>query len=80
MVSNESLSLFPDFQQRLTILKLLGYVDKDQEIVTLKGRVACEMNTCDELTATEMIFNNILEPLTPTEAVAILAALVFQVI
>ena len=47
--------------------------------MTLKGRVACEMNTCDELLATEMLFRNILEPLNPPEAVAILSALVFQV-
>jgi hypothetical protein len=44
-----------------------------------KGRVACEMNTCDELTATEMLFYNVLEPLNPPEAAAILSALVFQV-
>jgi superfamily II RNA helicase len=37
------------------------------------------MNTCDELIATEMIFNNILEPLNPPEAAALLSALVFQV-
>lgn len=49
------------------------------ETVTLKGRVACEMNTCNELLATEGIFSNILEPLNPPEAAAILAAFVFQV-
>jgi DSHCT (NUC185) domain len=37
------------------------------------------MNTCDELTATEMLFYNVLEPLNPPEAAAILSALVFQV-
>ena len=36
------------------------------------------MNTCDELLATEMIFNNILEPLDPAETVAILSALICQ--
>jgi antiviral helicase SKI2 len=58
----------------------LMFVFSGSEVVTLKGRVACEMNTCDELTATEAIFANILEPLNPPEAVAILAAFVFQVI
>ena len=47
--------------------------------MTLKGRVACEMNTCDELIATEMLFGNVLEPLNPPEAAAILSAFVFQV-
>jgi superfamily II RNA helicase len=37
------------------------------------------MNTCNELLATEGIFSNILEPLNPPEAAAILAAFVFQV-
>lgn len=44
----------------------------------MKGRVACEINTCDEILATEIIFNNILEPLNPPETVAILSALVCQ--
>ena len=56
-----------------------GYVDPESDTVTLKGRVACEMNTCDELLATEMVFGNVLEALNPPEAAAILAALVFQV-
>ena len=47
--------------------------------VSLKGRVACEMNTCDELLATEVLFNNILEPLNPPEIAALLSAFVFQV-
>ena len=33
----------------------------------LKGRVACEINTCDELIATEMVFENVLERLDPPE-------------
>jgi superfamily II RNA helicase len=77
-VSSDSLALFPDFQQRLNLLRRLGYVECDADTVTLKGRVACEMNTCDELMATELIFNNVLEPLNPPEAAAILSALVFQ--
>ena len=44
-----------------------------------QGRVACEMNTCDELIATEIVFNNILEPMNPPEVAGVLAALVFQV-
>jgi antiviral helicase SKI2 len=48
-------------------------------VFSLQGRVACEFNTCDEVIATEMIFENVLEPLNPPEAVAILSALIFQV-
>lgn len=51
----------------------------DSRTVTLKGRVACEMNTCDELLATEILFFNVLEPLNPPEVASFLSALVFQV-
>lgn len=77
-ISDESLSLFPDFQQRLGILGLLGYLDKTSQTITTKGRVACEMNSCEELLGTEMLFHNVLEPLNPPEAAAMLSALVFQ--
>ena len=41
--------------------------------------MACEINSGDELVATEMIFAGVLTELTPEEAVALLSALVFQV-
>ncbi|KAG1706806.1 hypothetical protein DVH05_027658 [Phytophthora capsici] len=37
-LSNDSLSLFPDFQQRLNVLKRLGYIS-DDGVVQVKGRV-----------------------------------------
>jgi antiviral helicase SKI2 len=75
--SSENLALFPDFQQRLGVLRHLGYVDPAGAVL-LKGRVACEMNTCDELLAGEMLFGNVLEALNPPEVAAVLSALVFQ--
>ena len=45
----------------------------------LQGRVACEINSGDELVTTEMIFAGVPAELTPEEAVAVLSALVFQV-
>lgn len=76
--STANLALFPDYQQRLRVLRMLNYVEQDRDTVALKGRAACEMNTCHELLATEAIFGNVLEPLTPPEAAAILSSLVFQ--
>eukprot|EP01040_Poterioochromonas_malhamensis_P007703 gene7704-8318_t len=78
IISDESLSLFPDFQQRINLLRSLGYLDSQENVITKKGRVCCELNTCDELLGTEILFHNILEPLNPPEAVAILSALIFQ--
>ena len=77
LLSNESLSLFPDFLQRKAVLRELGYIGEN-ETVNVKGRVACEVNTCDELVATELVFEGILNELEPPEIVAALSSLVFQ--
>lgn len=45
----------------------------------MQGRVACEINSGDELVATEIIFAGVLTELSPEEAVALLSVLVFQV-
>ncbi len=75
--SNQSLCLFPDFQQRLRVLQKLGYIDPSG-IVELKGRIACEVNRADELIVTEMILQNVLQELDPAEVAALLSSLVFQ--
>lgn len=77
LLSNESLQLFPDFLQRKSLLRSLDYVDEN-ETVKVKGRVACECNTCDELVITETIFDGVLNELDPPEIVAALSALIFQ--
>lgn len=77
LLSEDSLILMPEFKQRVQVLKTLGYLNKDN-IVQIKGRVAREMNTVDELLATEMIFENVLTPLEPAEIAALLSCLVFE--
>lgn len=77
LLSNESLQLFPDFLQRKAVLRRLGYVSGN-ETVCIKGRVACEINTCEELIATEMVFEGLLNDLEPEEIAAVLSALVYQ--
>ena len=69
--------LFPDFLHRKAILKTLGYLDEN-EAVAVKGRVACEVNSCEELIVTEMVFEGILNEVDPTEIVAAVSALVYQ--
>lgn len=68
----------PEFRQRVDVLQRMGYVAADGT-VALKGRVACEINSGDELLATEMIFAGALAELTPAQAAATLSALVFKV-
>jgi len=53
MLSHESLQLFPDFIQRKSVLHSLGYIDEN-DTVCMKGRVACEVNTCEEIIVTEL--------------------------
>ncbi len=77
LLSNESLQLFPDFLQRKALLRTLNYID-DNDTVCVKGRVACEVNTCEEIIVTELIFEGILTDLEPREIVALLSALIFQ--
>jgi len=76
-VSEDSLALMPDFQARIQVLLTMGYIDDDRSVL-LKGRVAREINTADELLATELIFENALDHLMPEEIVALLSAFVFQ--
>jgi len=77
MLSEDSLLLMPEFEMRINVLQKLNYIDKDR-IVQLKGRVAREVTTCDELIATELIFENVLTPLAPEEVVSLLSCLIFE--
>lgn len=76
-MSDEALQQMPDFQGRIDVLKEIGCVDADL-VVQIKGRVACEMNSGEELICTECLFENQFDDLEPEEAVAIMSAFVFQ--
>lgn len=49
------LAQLPEYGVRVRVLQRLGYLDAGRS-VTLKGRVACEINTGDELVGTEILF------------------------
>ena len=59
-LSDESLQLLPEYDQRLNVLKELKYVDRDTGAVQLKGRISCEINN-HELMITELILQVIME-------------------
>lgn len=65
------------FNMQVDVLKEIGCIDTDL-VVQIKGRVACEMNSGEELICTECLFENQLDDLEPEEAVAIMSAFVFQ--
>ncbi|KAJ5233054.1 hypothetical protein N7468_006010 [Penicillium chermesinum] len=77
LMSDQNLQLLPDYEQRIQVLKDLGFVD-DQSRVQLKGKVACEIHSADELVLTELILENVLAEFEPEEIVALLSAFVFQ--
>jgi len=76
-MSDKNLQLLPEYEQRLRVLKILEFVEQTNT-VKLKGRVACEINTCDELIVTELIFENVFTDLDAAEVVALLSCFVFQ--
>jgi len=78
LLSDENLDLLSDFEHRLGVLQSLHYVDAQDRTVQLKGRVACEINTCDSLIVTELIFENVLTSLEAEEIVSLLSCLIFQ--
>ena len=42
IMSDQNLQLLPDYEQRLEVLKDLGFIDQESR-VELKGKVACEV-------------------------------------
>ncbi|KAH8381825.1 hypothetical protein KR009_000456 [Drosophila setifemur] len=74
--SAKNLTLYPDYCNKLQVLRALKYIDELEE-VTLKGKVACEMGQ-NELLITELILCNMFNDLEPAEIAALLSGLVFQ--
>lgn len=65
-----------DLKNRKRALRRLGFSNKD-DVVEIKGRVACEISSGDELLLTEMIFNGAFSELTPEQCAALLSCFVF---
>ncbi|XP_062266120.1 helicase SKI2W [Platichthys flesus] len=76
LTSDQSLSLLPEYHQRIKVLQSLQYVDSSGA-VQLKGRVACQISS-HELLLTELLFENVLSPLAPEESAALLSCLIFS--
>ncbi|KAI1634657.1 DSHCT domain-containing protein [Biscogniauxia mediterranea] len=76
-LSDQNLQLLPDYEQRIQVLQDLSFIDMDSRI-QLKGKVACEIHSADELVLTELILDNVLAEYEPAEIAALLSAFVFQ--
>lgn len=77
-LSNENLELLPDYHQRVEVLKALRFIDPDTETVLLKGRVACEIKSANELILTELLLDNTFVEYEPEEIAALLSVFHFK--
>uniref|UniRef100_A0A8C5TDW8 Exosome RNA helicase MTR4 n=1 Tax=Malurus cyaneus samueli TaxID=2593467 RepID=A0A8C5TDW8_9PASS len=62
---------------RKRVLRRLGFATSS-DVIEMKGRVACEISSADELLLTEMMFNGLFNDLTAEQAAALLSCFVFQ--
>lgn len=73
----QSLLQIGDLKRYKRVLRRLGYCSS-ADVIDLKGRVACEIDTGDELVTTELLFNGVFNELTVSQACALLSCFVFQ--
>ncbi|KAF8581458.1 antiviral helicase [Ramaria rubella] len=73
--TNDVLQL-EELKCRKRVLRRLGFTTS-ADIVDMKGRVACEISTGDELLLTELIFNGVFNSLEPEQCAALLSCFVF---
>ncbi|KAG7194949.1 ATP-dependent RNA helicase mtr4 [Scheffersomyces spartinae] len=66
-----------DLRHRKRVLRRLGFVTTD-DVIELKGRVACDISTGDEVLLTELIFNGTFNDLSAEQCAALLSCFVFQ--
>lgn len=57
------------------VLRRLEFTNKD-DIVQLKGKVACDISACDEILVTELIFSGLFGEIEPNEVAGLLSSLV----
>lgn len=65
-----------ELKGRKRVLRRLGFTSAD-DVVEMKGRVACEISSGDELLLTEMIFGGVFNNLEPAHCAALLSCFVF---
>ncbi|XGW25717.1 hypothetical protein V3C99_006824 [Haemonchus contortus] len=75
-LSMEALQLSEEYQKRIEVLKALDFVDATN-MVTFKGRVACEIHH-QELLITELILSKKLHEKSPAEVAAMFSATTCQ--
>ncbi|KAM1225981.1 hypothetical protein PS2_044169 [Malus domestica] len=77
MRSSTALAFKDELKARKRVLRRLGYVTNDG-VVELKGKVACEISSAEELTLTELMFNGAFKDVNVEEMVSLLSCFVWQ--
>jgi ATP-dependent RNA helicase DOB1 len=70
------LILKEELKKRMRVLRRLACISQDN-VIQLKGRVACEISAADELVITEMIFAGAFNDLTSEQCVSVLSCFTF---
>lgn len=65
----QTLPLKDKLKRMKVVLRTLGHVDKDN-VIQLKGRVACEISTANELVVTELVLSGAFNDMEPAVAAA----------
>jgi len=71
----KSLLQMADLKCMKRVLRRLGY-STSADVIEVKGRIACELSSADELLLTEMVFNGLFNEMTPEQSASILSCFV----
>lgn len=77
MRSSSVLAFKGELKARKRVLRRMGYIKSD-DVVELKGKVACEISSADELTLTELMFNGVLKDIKVEEMISLLSCFVWR--
>jgi len=66
-----------DLRAMRRVLRRLEFIDKDG-VVLLKGRMACELTSADEVLMTEIVFQNVFADMEANHIIALCSCLVFD--
>jgi len=74
---NKFMVMSDDLRAMRRVLRRLEFVNKDG-VVQLKGRMACELTSADEVLMTEIVFQNVFADMEANHIVALCSCLVFD--
>lgn len=77
-LSVENLELLPDYHQRFAVLCALGYIEPDTNNISMKGYVASQIRSVNELVLADLIVREFLVQFEPPELAALLSVFHFR--